>query len=133
MPHGKEEATEQKLTPTEASSSAVCSEKPSIDSARPRPRGLRSPCYTGYILDPRKGARWFFRPCISSHIWRAALSRGHSASVIFLDSTAAYYRVARELAMGRLHDDEGVTYVLKAFDIPPEAMTELLDMVRSGA
>ena len=55
MPHGKEEATEQKLTPTEASSSAVCSEKPSIDSARPRPRGLRSPCYTGLHLGSKKG------------------------------------------------------------------------------
>ena len=43
---------------------------------------------------------------------------GLSSAVIFLDITAAYYTVLRELAVGG-HSDEAVVTLLRRLDLPP--------------
>ena len=58
-----------------------------------------------------------------------------SSGVLFLDTRAAYYRVVREACYGIQHEsevDDCVCKVLKYFDLPGEAWTELLQLVREG-
>ena len=62
---------------------------------------------------------------------RRAKQLGHSASVLFLDTQSAYYRVIRELAVGHVASDMAVAHVFKFF-IGPEEMHEFAALMRQG-
>eukprot|EP00439_Symbiodinium_sp_Y106_P058806 s516_g8.t1 len=83
-------------------------------------------------MGSRKGAPVTFPAMyILSHL-RAAAKKGHSAGVLFLDTRAAYYRVARELAVGQIVDDIAVARVFKHFQLDPEEIHELLQVIHVG-
>ena len=57
---------------------------------------------------------------------------GHSYAVLFIDTKAAYYRVARQVATGPLERDEDVARLLAQFGLQLEGMHHLLEIVRQG-
>ncbi|OLP79036.1 hypothetical protein AK812_SmicGene40723 [Symbiodinium microadriaticum] len=63
---------------------------------------------------------------------RRAKQLRHSASVLFLDTQAAYYRVIRELAVGHVGSDMAVARVFRFFDIGSEEMHEFADLIKQG-
>ena len=83
-------------------------------------------------MGSRKGAPVTFPAMyILSHL-RATARKGHSAGVLFLDTRAAYYRVARELAVGQIANDIAVARVFKHFQLDPEEIHELLQVIHTG-
>ena len=68
----------------------------------------------------------------SSALARALRDKRHSFALIFLDTKSAYYRVVRELAFGSFEEDEAVVELFKRFGVPPDALTELMTVVRAG-
>ncbi|CAE7398742.1 unnamed protein product, partial [Symbiodinium sp. CCMP2456] len=63
---------------------------------------------------------------------RRAQQLHHSAAVLFIDTTAAYYRVIRELSVGQVATDEAVAKVFKFFDLSPEDTYEFATLIREG-
>ncbi|CAE7282967.1 unnamed protein product [Symbiodinium sp. CCMP2592] len=65
-------------------------------------------------------------------LFRAGVRGKRSIGALFLDSRAAYYRVAREVAMGPICDDNSVARVFKHFDLDGEDIHELYHLIRAG-
>ncbi|CAE7947475.1 unnamed protein product, partial [Symbiodinium sp. KB8] len=63
---------------------------------------------------------------------RMARRRNHSTAVMFLDVQSAYYRVIRELSVGRVDCDETVMHVFKYFDLAPDDAHEFLAVIKEG-
>ena len=59
-------------------------------------------------------------------------AKGHSASVLFLDSHAAYYRVIRELSVGHIESDEAACRVFHFFQIDPDDVRAFMEDIRHG-
>ena len=68
---------------------------------------------------------------IQSHL-RRCKAKGLSASALFLDSHAAYYRVIRELSVGHIESDEAACRVFSFFQIDPEDVREFMEDIRTG-
>ncbi|CAE6930495.1 unnamed protein product, partial [Symbiodinium sp. CCMP2456] len=63
---------------------------------------------------------------------RRAQQLQHSSAILFIDTTAAYYRVIRELSVGQVADDGAVARVFKFFDLAPEDVHEFAALIREG-
>ena len=63
---------------------------------------------------------------------RRARRLGHSVSILFLDAQAAYYRVIRELSVGRVAHDDAVVRVFQFFDLTPEDMEDFKSLISVG-
>ncbi|CAE7022108.1 unnamed protein product [Symbiodinium sp. CCMP2456] len=63
---------------------------------------------------------------------RRAQHLQHSSAILFIDTTAAYYRVIRELSVGQVADDGAVAQVFKFFDLAPEDVHEFAALIREG-
>ena len=72
-------------------------------------------------------------PSLAAHLL-ARMYRAQLCSLcsIFLDTKSAYYRVVRELAFGTLEDDNAVIQLFHRFDVPPEALHDLMSVVHQG-
>ena len=55
-----------------------------------------------------------------------------SASVLYLDTSAAYYRIVRELAVGDIRADDTVVTLFRRFGLDQEDLQELMQTVREG-
>ncbi|OLQ14716.1 hypothetical protein AK812_SmicGene1137 [Symbiodinium microadriaticum] len=56
----------------------------------------------------------------------------HSASVLYLDTSAAYYRIVRELAMGDIRSDETVVMLFRRFGLEGDDLREMMTTVEEG-
>ena len=56
----------------------------------------------------------------------------HSASVLYLDTSAAYYRIVRELAMGDIRSDETVVQLFRRFGLDGDDLREMMATVEDG-
>ena len=68
---------------------------------------------------------------VLSHL-RRSHRYGHSASVLFLDTSAAYYRIVRELAVGDIRCDDTVVRLFQRFGLDADDMNELTATVAEG-
>ena len=68
---------------------------------------------------------------VLSHFRRCQRLR-RSASVLYLDTSAAYYRIVRELAVGDIRADDTVTMLFRRFGLDCEDLRELMQTVREG-
>ncbi|OLP93055.1 hypothetical protein AK812_SmicGene25077 [Symbiodinium microadriaticum] len=55
-----------------------------------------------------------------------------SAAVLFLDTSAAYYRLVRELAVGDIRSDDTVVNLFRTFGLDEDDLHELLHTVQEG-
>ncbi|CAE7940187.1 unnamed protein product, partial [Symbiodinium sp. KB8] len=55
-----------------------------------------------------------------------------SAAVLFLDTSAAYYRLVRELAVGDIRSDDTVVNLFRTFGLDEDDLRELLHTVQEG-
>ena len=56
---------------------------------------------------------------------RQARRSGHSAGILFLDLTEAFYRILRELSLGGEPTDETVAHVMKRLNMPHTALHDI--------
>ena len=56
---------------------------------------------------------------------------GDSIAMAFLDVRSAYYRVCRELATGFGGTDQQICHILRHFDMPPSAVSDLFEFLRT--
>ena len=63
---------------------------------------------------------------------RDAIAKGESSGILFLDTKAAYYRVAREVAVGKIVDDAVIAHVFKHFQLDPQDIHELYEVIQAG-
>ena len=68
---------------------------------------------------------------VLSH-FRRCHSRHRSASVLYLDASAAYYRIVRELAVGDIRADDTVLRLFHRFGLSGDDVQELLETVQAG-
>ena len=68
---------------------------------------------------------------VLSHL-RRSHRHGHSASVLYLDTSAAYYRIVRELAVGDIRRDDTVIRLFQRFGLDADDMQELMATVATG-
>ncbi|CAE7754403.1 Pol, partial [Symbiodinium sp. CCMP2456] len=68
---------------------------------------------------------------ILSHL-RGTIRRKQSAAILFLDTKAAYYMVAREMAVGKIYDDQTIAHVFRRFQLDPEDIHELYKAIAEG-
>ncbi|CAE7461183.1 TNXB [Symbiodinium necroappetens] len=68
---------------------------------------------------------------VLSH-FRRCHSRHRSASVLYLDTSAAYYRIVRELAVGDIRADDTVLRLFHRFGLSGDDVQELLETVQAG-
>ena len=83
-------------------------------------------------LGSRRGAPVTFPAMYILAHQRDTLAKGESSGILFLDTKAAYYRVAREVAVGRIVDDETVAKVFQHFQLDPQEIHELLEVIKGG-
>ncbi|CAE7193341.1 unnamed protein product [Symbiodinium sp. CCMP2592] len=99
---------------------------------RNRGQGALHEVLHGLHLGSRRGAPiGFASMSLVAHIRRCQLHK-HSYAALFIDTTAAYYRVIRQAALGPLDRDENVAKLLDKFGMAPEDMHTLLELVQSG-
>ncbi|CAE7242191.1 unnamed protein product [Symbiodinium sp. CCMP2592] len=83
------------------------------------------------------GGRKGFPVQLAAHAARsfqqAALAKGYSAAIVFLDLREAFHKVARPLVHGGDLSDDHISKVLAAFHIPPAGMESLREYVRQSA
>ena len=68
---------------------------------------------------------------VLAHLRRGCAQR-RSVSVLYLDTSAAYYRIVRELAVGDIRDDHTVVRLFRRFGLSGDDLQELLETVESG-
>eukprot|EP00439_Symbiodinium_sp_Y106_P051172 s4183_g6.t2 len=68
---------------------------------------------------------------IMSHVRRCTKGSLNYA-VLFLDTKNAYYSIARELAVGDICRDATVVAIFRRFNLGPDALHELMSVVREG-
>ncbi|CAE7260031.1 unnamed protein product, partial [Symbiodinium sp. KB8] len=68
---------------------------------------------------------------VLSHL-RRSQRLGRSAAVLFLDTSAAYYRIVRELAIGDIRADATVITLFRRFGLDDEDINELMSTVKEG-
>ncbi|CAE7203672.1 unnamed protein product [Symbiodinium necroappetens] len=68
---------------------------------------------------------------VLAHLRRGCALR-RSVSVLYLDTSAAYYRIVRELAVGDIRDDHTVIRLFKCFGLSGDDLHDLLETVESG-
>ena len=64
--------------------------------------------------------------------FRHCRDRGRSVGMIFLDTTAAYYRVLRETVVGDINYDDTIVWLMKRFNLGPEEMEGPWNVIKSG-
>ena len=64
---------------------------------------------------------------------RTALAARQSFGVLFLDLTAAYYRLLRQAITGEQLDDEALCKLLARMQVPAECVKEVADFANGGA
>ena len=64
--------------------------------------------------------------------FRRALAQRRSVAVLYLDTSAAYYRIVRELAVGDIRADDTVIRLFERFGLTGEDFRDLLETVESG-
>ncbi|CAE7580998.1 unnamed protein product [Symbiodinium sp. CCMP2592] len=88
--------------------------------------------FHGMHLGSKRGAPVTFPALlILSHV-RLALRAKASFAILFLDATQAYYRVCRELCMGRISEDIAIATVFKHFGIPADEIHALHQEICDG-
>ena len=55
-----------------------------------------------------------------------------AVSFVFLDTATAYYRIARELAVGVITTDRAAVHVFERFGLGPVDLRDMMDIVRRG-
>ena len=68
---------------------------------------------------------------VLSH-FRRCHDRRRSAAVLYLDTSAAYYRIVRELAVGDIRADDTVLRLFHRFGLDGDDVQDLLETVRHG-
>ena len=68
---------------------------------------------------------------ILGHFRRCRRAR-RSVGTLFLDTTAAYYAIIREAAMGEICFDSTVAWLCKRFSLETTAMHHLLELIKGG-
>ncbi|OLQ02300.1 hypothetical protein AK812_SmicGene14861 [Symbiodinium microadriaticum] len=63
--------------------------------------------------------------------FRYCSSNKRSAGMIFLDTTAAYYRVLREAVTGEITYDDTIIWLMKRFNLGPEEMDGLWQLIKN--
>ena len=64
--------------------------------------------------------------------FRACRAARRSMGMIFLDTTAAYYRVLRETVVGDINHDDTIIWLMKRFHMGPEEMAGLWEVIHGG-
>ncbi|CAE7337173.1 Cacna1c [Symbiodinium sp. CCMP2592] len=86
----------------------------------------------GLHLGSRRGAPiGYASMSLVAHIRRCQRHK-LSYAALFIDTTAAYYRVIRQAALGPLESDENVARLLDKFGMAPADMHTILELVKSG-
>ena len=70
---------------------------------------------------------------LSGSFWGYLRSIGHSGAQLFLDVSAAFPSVLRELLHGGEVSDVLLAYVVKNMGFGPQAMHDLVDLIKHGA
>ncbi|CAE7197338.1 unnamed protein product [Symbiodinium sp. CCMP2592] len=86
----------------------------------------------GLHLGSKRQAPIQFASLYLLSLFRAGVRGKRSIGALFLHSRAAYYRVAREVAMGPICDDNSVARVFKHFDLDGEDIHDLHHLIRAG-
>ncbi|CAE7870876.1 unnamed protein product, partial [Symbiodinium microadriaticum] len=68
---------------------------------------------------------------VLTHLRRSQALR-HSSAVLYLDTSAAYYRIVRELAVGDIRSDATVLTLFRRFGLDAEDVAELMQTVNAG-
>ncbi|CAE7254963.1 Pol [Symbiodinium sp. CCMP2456] len=68
---------------------------------------------------------------VASHLRRCKAQK-LSASVLFIDSRSAYYRLARELATGPITSDTEIVKIFRMFGLQKEDLDDLMEEVTNG-
>ena len=68
---------------------------------------------------------------IYSH-FRCGARKGRSTGAMFLDTTAAYYRVLREAVVGDIRCDHTVAWIMKRLGMDGEDMAHLYEVIQTG-
>ena len=68
---------------------------------------------------------------VHAHLRRSS-ALAKSVSVLFLDTSAAYYRIVRELAVGDIRSDHTVVHLFKRFGLTGEDLRDMMSTVQSG-
>ena len=68
---------------------------------------------------------------VLTHLRRSQELR-HSSAVLYLDTSAAYYRIVRELAVGDIRSDATVLLLFRRFGLDAEDVAELMQTVSDG-
>ena len=94
------------------------------------------PYYGQYALETQcggiQGRGADFAMHMASSIWQAAHSANHSAGVVFLDLTAAFASMARELLDMQDYSDEAVTSFMARHGLGPDHWQEVLQALAGG-
>ena len=85
-----------------------------------------------FHLGAKPGAPVLYPALYIQAFLRMARRCNHSVAVMFLDVQSAYYRVIRELSVGRVDCDETIMHVFRYFDLAPDDAHEFLDVIKAG-
>ncbi|CAE7879862.1 unnamed protein product [Symbiodinium microadriaticum] len=85
-----------------------------------------------FHLGAKQGAPVLYPALYIQAFLRMARRRHHSVAVLFLDVQSAYYRVIRELSVGRVDCDETIMHVFRYFDLAPDDAHEFLEVIKQG-
>ena len=88
--------------------------------------------FHGLHLGSKKRAPVAFASLYVLSCLRRCRSSKRSASILFLDTAAAYYRIIRELACGDIREDHTIRFLFHRFGLTEQDMLELLDTIQDG-
>ena len=64
--------------------------------------------------------------------YRLGRQKKRSSGALFLDTTAAYYSILREVAMGQICFDDTIAMLFRRFNLTPADLDELRELINSG-
>eukprot|EP00439_Symbiodinium_sp_Y106_P083986 s966_g24.t1 len=88
--------------------------------------------FHGLHLGSKKRAPVAFAALYVLSCLRRCRSSKRSASILFLDTAAAYYRIIRELACGDIREDHTIRLLFHRFGLTEQDMLELLETIHAG-
>eukprot|EP00439_Symbiodinium_sp_Y106_P083133 s1736_g22.t4 len=88
--------------------------------------------FHGLHLGSKKRAPVAFASLYVLSCLRRCRSSKRSASILFLDTAAAYYRIIRELACGDIREDHTIRLLFHRFGLTEQDMLELLETIHAG-